>query len=146
MVKRVLKNRLKLFTDALLSQSERGFTLIEALIAITLMLLMMLALYQSAAIIMARNIENTMQDTCIKVANEKIEDLRKTSFSSLTSGTFTDTVNRQVRNFIRTFRRETILVQRSSTLYTVTVTVFWKLHEGDEEHSCSMSTAIADHG
>ncbi len=124
---------------------DKGFTLIEALIAITLMALMVLALYRSAALIMSRNIENTMADTCVKVANEKIEELRNAPFSSLHQGTITDNVTREVRNFTRTFERTTVLV-KWDTLFTVTVTVKWRLHDGEKEHTCSLSTAIADHG
>ena len=123
-----------------------GFTLLEALIAITLLVLMMLALYRSAATIMVRNVENTMQDTCIKVANEKIEDLRNEPFSTINAGTITDSVTRQVRNFTRTFEIESVFVQRSSSLYTVNVTVTWRLHSGDNGHNCTLSTVIADHG
>ena len=130
--------------DRLLIPAEGGFTLIEVLISITLLALMMLALYRSAALIMARNVENSMQDTCIKVANEKIEELRNTPFSSLSSGT--DNVTRRVRNFYRTFVREVFLNKRSDTLYTATVTVKWRLHPGDEYHTCSLTTAIADYG
>ncbi len=122
----------------------QGFTLLEALIAITLMALMVLALYRSAAMIMTRNVENTLQDTCMKVANEKIEDLRNMPFNSIPLGTSIDNVTREVRNFQRTFTRRTFVYKRTNTLYTVSVTVSWELHQGNV-HNCTVNTVIAKH-
>jgi len=120
---------------------NQGFTLLEALIAITLLALMMLALYRSAAMIMTRNVENTLNDEAVKVANEVIEDLRNQGFSSLSSGT--ETITRRVRGFTQTFTVEKTVIN-FSTAARVTVTVRWTY--GGKSHSYSMVTVIADHG
>jgi len=121
--------------------NAQGFTLLEALIAITLLAPMMLALYRSAAMIMTRNIENTLNDEAVKGANEVIEDLRNQGFSSLSSGT--ETITRRVRGFTQTFTVEKTVIN-FSTAARVTVTVRWTYR--GKSHSYSMVTVIADHG
>ncbi len=127
-------------------KDKNGFTLLEALIAITLLVLMMLALWRSAAMIMNRNVENSLADEAVKIANEEIENLRNMPFSSLPSGTTSRTVTRRVRNFNQTFTvtRALTAPSGSTSVYVTTITVNWTY--GGKPHSYSATTVIADHG
>jgi len=119
-----------------------GFTLLEALIAITLLIFMMLALWRSAAMIMNRNVENSLADEAVKIANEEIERLRNSPFT-FTTGTTTSTVTRQVRNFTQTFNISDAFVVWG-TVARVTVTVSWTY--GGKTHSRQVVTVVANHG
>ena len=137
-----MKAKASVSRDRLLIPAEEGFTLLEVLIAITILALMMLALYHSAATIMIRNIGNTLRDDCIKVANEEIYRLRNVPFSNLSSGS--RNVVRTVRNFTQTFTIKTDVSDfaGSSSARLVEVTVSWNYH--GVAHNCTLSTVISE--
>lgn len=122
-------------------KDRKGFTLLEVLIAITLLALMVLALYHSAATIMIRNVENSIADEAVKIANEKIEDLRNTKFSTLSPGNSTETITRHIRNFDQPF---TVItgINIYDTAAKVTVDVNWQYKGGN--HTYRIETVIAD--
>ena len=125
-------------------KDKNGFTLLEALIAIALLVLMMLALWRSAAMIMNRNVENSLADEAVKIANEEIENLRNMPFSSLSHVPTSKTEIRKVRNFNQTFTVNEALNATSTSVYVTTITVNWTY--GGKPHSYSATTVIADHG
>ena len=123
---------------------RRAFTLIEVLVAITLLVLMVLALYHSAAMIMSRNLENSLADEAVKIASEEIENLRNYTTFSFTDGSSTVTVTRKVRNFNQIFNVVRTFVVYGGSAARTTVTVNWTY--GGKSHSYQMVTVIADHG
>ncbi len=129
--------------EAPVSRDNGGFTLIEALIAITLMVLIVLALYRSTALIITRNLENSLQDEAVKVAVEAMENLRTVPFNNLSPGTTVNTVTRKVRNFNQPFTVSRTLVSVSG-VYRVTVAVTWTY--AGRSHSYSLVSVVANHG
>jgi hypothetical protein len=109
-----------------------------------MIVLMVLALYHSAAMIMSRNLENSLADEAVKIASEEIENLRNYTTFSFTDGSSTVTVTRKVRNFNQIFNVVRTFVVYGGSAARTTVTVNWTY--GGKSHSYQMVTVIADHG
>ncbi len=91
-----------------MSRNSQGFTLIEVMVAMVILMVGMLALLNTAAVVIENNITNILRDEALTVAEEQLSALQNTSFDSVaSSGPATVT---------RTFRG----VQKT---YTVNVTV-----------------------
>lgn len=75
-----------------------GFTLVEVLIALVVLLLVSLALLQTAMLSIENNMINVLRDEAVGIAEMRMNEVRNTSFGSLVEGTSTDSVTRNLRN------------------------------------------------
>lgn len=67
-------------------KNNRGFTLIEILVAMFILLVGMLALLNSAAVIIENNLINVLRDEAVRIAEQRMGELKNTPFDSLTAG------------------------------------------------------------
>ncbi len=132
------------------AHQSKGFTLIEALVALTLLALVLLGLLAGLLTVYQHNLRNLLRDEAGSVAQECVENLRSIPFASLTSldipcnGPATvavsspclnpagvNVVSRQVRNVSTTFRVGWAIVDRGANLKEVDVRVCWN-YRGQE--------------
>ena len=80
-------------------QNNKGFTLLETVIAMTILTVMMLGTLQALIGTYQFARKNTLRDHAVKLADEVLTDFRNTPFSALANGTQT-AVNyqRQINN------------------------------------------------
>ena len=90
-------------------ENKGGFTLIELMIALLIMLISMTAIGQFLVKYQLINIENTMRDEARNISESQMETYRNTNFASLALGTTTATQTRKIRNI--------------SVVYTLTTTI-----------------------
>jgi len=67
--------------------NKRGLTLVEVLIAMTLSLMVFLALMQTALVGIDSNMRNTLRDEAVNIAAERMNEARNIQFVSLVSDT-----------------------------------------------------------
>jgi len=67
------------------AKQNTGFTLIEVMIAMFILMIGMLALLNTAAVIIENNLVNVLRDEAAYVAQSTISDIRNTPFNSITS-------------------------------------------------------------
>lgn len=79
-------------------KNEKGLTLVEVLIALVLMLLVSLALMQTALLSIESNMTNALRDEAVNVAEEQMNEAKNTSFASLLVGASSETVLKDIRN------------------------------------------------
>jgi len=115
------------------SQKNRGFTLIEVLVAICILVIGMLAVLSALVTTMEQNLNNLSMDEAVRIAEETMNGLRNSSFVTLMTGN--SAVTRNFRNFTRTFNVVWTVTNLSASSRTIQVVVSWT-HKGIlHEHS-----------
>jgi len=113
--------------------NNKAFTLVEVLIAITILTIGMLGALEGLLLYTQYNINNLCRNESVKIAEQKINELRNTSYSSLTSGT--TTVRRKIKNFERDFNVEWSVAAISSNSSSVEVNVKWTIMNKEWSHA-----------
>lgn len=117
-------------------KNNKGFTLIEILVAMSILLIGMLALLNSTAVMIQHNLGNILRDEAVRIAEENMSNLKNTPFDSLASSGPT-TVTRTFRGISKNY---TVNITVSSPggaadTKTLEVAVTWT-HKGQNlQHS-----------
>lgn len=82
-------------------QNKAGFTLIEVMIAIIILMFGMLVLLNTAAVVMEKNLENILRDEAEKIAESTMNQLRSIPFANLAGSSATE--NRNVRGVVTAY-------------------------------------------
>ncbi|MBF0120179.1 MAG: type IV pilus modification protein PilV [Desulfobacterales bacterium] len=134
-----------------------GFTLIEVLIAITILSIGLLGMAALQINIISGNNDSYMMTTAITLAQDKIEDCKRNGYSNLSTAASTTTEDYQTRKTpgddpspaplkFKLFKRVTQLQNNvpGNNMITVTINVYWKdLKIVGKEHSINFNTIIA---
>ena len=78
--------------------NKKGLTLVEVMIALVVLLIVSLALMQTALVSINANMTNVLRDEAVNIAEMSMNESRNTSFDSLAAGTTSGTVSRTLRN------------------------------------------------
>lgn len=108
-------------------QDNSGFTLVELLAAMVIMLVGLLGLLQSVNIAMEYNLKNQMRNEVVRVAQDNMNDMRSRAFDSVSSTTII--VPTSLRNINRTYtvtRNVIATGTDASKRYQVDVTWMYK--------------------
>jgi prepilin-type N-terminal cleavage/methylation domain-containing protein len=126
---------------------NRGMTLIEILISLTLVSIVSVALIQSALVAMNVNVVNELRDEAVSVAEQRMNELRNTPFpipneTNALTVTFPGSVTEApvTRNF-RAFACQYTIIRTVSQIdpnnRQVTLKVTWSYKRVQYEHSVS---------
>jgi len=66
---------------------NRGLTLVEIMIALTLLLLVSMAMMQTALVGIGANMQNVLRDEAVRIAETRMHDARNLQFDQLVSDT-----------------------------------------------------------
>jgi prepilin-type N-terminal cleavage/methylation domain-containing protein len=77
---------------------KTGLTLVEVLIALVIVLVVFLALMQTALVSIDSNMRSVLRDGAVGIAEDRMNVARNQPFDSLASGTSSETVLRNFRN------------------------------------------------
>ena len=113
------------------SNKSGGFTLIEVLIAIVILAIGLLALLNSTAVLMERNLQNVLRDEAVRVGEQRMNELRSLPKANLAN--VTTTVTRPVRGFNASYTVN-VTVTASGDTRTVTVLVNWNYRNVPYSH------------
>jgi type IV pilus assembly protein PilV len=103
-------------------RSRFGFTLVEVLVAMLILVVGMLGSLIGVMAASDHNLGNSLRNEAMRIAQEHLEDIRTGPFLSIAPAV--SLVQRQIRKSSYTFTATTG-VQTSGTLRQVTVTVQW---------------------
>ena len=104
---------------------EKGFTLVEVLIAVMVLAIAFLAMYQMQAMAVRGNETANQVTIATMLAQDKMEEIRNTNYDDVTNLNFPTENYGMVPNFPQ-FRRE-VAVTENGRVKTVRVTVLWKV-------------------
>ena len=108
---------------------KRGFSQVELMISLVLLLFVFLALAQTALVSIDSNMTNILRDEAVSVAEMKMNEARDTGFDTLLAVTTTETVNRNFRsitNFQYTATRTVTDLNLNNKQIRIMVTWNWK--------------------
>jgi len=124
--------------------NKKGLSLVEVMIALVVLLLVSLALMQTALISIDSNMNNQLRDEALSIAEEWVIRSRNIPFDNLTtnslsqSGTGVDTITRNFRNITnQTFTVTSIVTDRGIDNKQVGVTVAWTWKAQPFNHNMS---------
>jgi prepilin-type N-terminal cleavage/methylation domain-containing protein len=104
---------------------ENGFTLVEVLIAVMVLAVAFLAMYQMQAMAVRGNETGNQVTIATVLAQDKMEEIRNTAYDNVISINFPAENYGMVPNYPQ-FRRE-VTVTENGRMKTVRVSVLWKV-------------------
>jgi len=107
--------------------NKRGFSQIEIMISLVLLLLVFLALAQTALVSIDSNMTNILRDEAVSIAEMSMNETRSIPFDNLVASN--NTVNRNFRNipaFQYTVTRTVTDLNLNNKQVDITVTWDWK--------------------
>lgn len=114
--------------------NKSGFTLVELLVAMVIMLVGLLGLLHSVNIAMEYNLKNQMRNEVVRVAQDAMNDMRSKSFDSVSS-TIT-VVPSALRNINRTYSvKRSVISAGTDVSRKYQVDVKWKYKNISTTHS-----------
>ena len=118
-------------------RDNRGMTLIEILISLTLLAIVSLALIQSSLLAINTNVKNEMRDEAVSVAEQRLNELRNTPFASLDTLPAEAAITRNIRSVSCTYTPTRVITPISSVTKQITLTIEWKYKGVSYTHSTS---------
>ena len=116
-----------------------GFTLVEVLVAIVFLTISMLAVLHALGLSVEHNMTNIVMDEAVRIAEQRMNELRNTPVTSLVSSTSSAriTIARQIRNKSFTYTVDWIVEEFSADSRAIQVIVQWP------DWSCLLYTSDA---
>jgi len=107
--------------------NKKGLTLVEVMIALVVLLIVSLALMQTALVSIDANMANILRDEAVSIAEMRMNEARNTPFNNLV-GTLNTTILRNFRNanFQYTVTRMVTNLNSDNKQVNITVTWEWK--------------------
>jgi type IV pilus assembly protein PilV len=129
--------------------NKRGFTLIEVLIAIVILLVGMLALLYAVSLFTSTNVQNVMRDEAVKIGERQMSLIKNTPFSSIPVGSAVSIglTGSPVESGIRsttvkyTVTTNTAYLSASNDSLSVQVIVSWQYKAQTARHSVTSMIA-----
>jgi type IV pilus assembly protein PilV len=115
---------------------KKGISLIEVMIALVVLLVVSLALMQTALVSIDANMTNILRDEAVGIAEMRMNETRNTSFDSLVSDGADIPITRNIRsitNFPYTTRMT--VTNLNTTVNRVDITVGWTWKGENYTHS-----------
>jgi type IV pilus assembly protein PilV len=114
-------------------QNKKGLTLVEVMIALLILLVVSLALMQTAMVSIDANTRNASRDEAVKIAEELIDEARSLPFDDFDQNGTTDpdpltmngTVTRQIRNTTITYTTTTVVDTFNEDNKEIDIAVSW---------------------
>jgi len=118
---------------AIVQRNKKGFTLIETLIAVSILTIAMLAILNTIVISFQYGMRNSIRNEAVKMAEKKMNELRNTAFTSLASSSSSET--RTFRNLTVTYTQQWTVSVLSANSTAIDVSVSWTYMGQSYSHS-----------
>lgn len=108
--------------------NNKGFTLVEVLVAMVIIIVVLLGLVHATLLSIDYNLKNLLRDEAVRLAEQRIDELKNISFPSLVSGgPNCQNISRNFRNIQRQYTVCDIIddLDPSGNRKTIQVIVGW---------------------
>lgn len=123
--------------SASFSKRSQGYSLIEVLIALLLMVLVLLALMESVVLYTQTNMRNMLRDEGVRVTQDVLYEMRNRGFASVPLGTTTQTQTRRLRSGVWTFNVSVTVNQIDAQMLSARATTTWDFLNSTFTHQAS---------
>lgn len=120
-----------------ITKNKKGFSLVEALVAIFLLAIILLGLLSALVVVYENSTKNLIRDEAVKIANEYAEKYRNIEFSNIPSNK-SATETRKVRNAQITYNinvTSSIVPNTNNKIKRVQITVSWTYKGKNYSHT-----------
>lgn len=108
-----------------------GFTLIELVVAIAILMVGMLGLMEAVNASMAHNLRNSLRQEAVQIGDQKLNEARGIAFANITSHTEPRAASRNIRSVSKPFNYLRLVTNLPAggtpTSKQVQITVTWQL-------------------
>lgn len=125
---------------------QRGFTLIEVMVSIVILMVGLLGMFQSINLAMDKNIENQLRQKAVAVAEQQLESLKGRTFGNITgnTSTFVKVASGSVFKNISVQRQIADLAVANSRTKQVSMRVWWSYRGKPYEHQTATGIGSAE--
>ena len=116
-------------------RSSAGFTLVELLVSMVIMVIGLLGLLQTVIIATERNLQNQLRDEAIQVGENSLNSMAVRPFAMLTTVSRTTQVPIKVRAFTKTYTVTQSLSDLGTESKQLLVDVQWGFKDTTYRHS-----------
>ena len=110
--------------------NKKGLTLVEVMIALVVLLIVSLALMQTALVSIDANMTNILRDEAVNIAEMRMDEARNIPFDNLLAGALGGTVLRNFRNMANfQYAVTRTVTDLNSDNKQVNVTIAWEWKE-----------------
>lgn len=113
--------------------TKKGFTFVELLVALVILMVSMLGILEAMVMAMQQNLETYSRDESVRIAEQAMNELRSTSFTSLTDADYN--VTRTYKQWTRTFAVNRSVTGLSQNSRSVQLRVSWTINGKVHTHS-----------
>lgn len=125
---------------------QGGFTLIEVMVSIVILMVGLLGMFQSINLAMDKNIENQLRQKAVAVAEQQLESLKGRTFGNITgnTSTFVKVASGSVFKNISVQRQIADLAVANSRTKQVSMRVWWNYRGKPYEHQTATGIGSAE--
>jgi prepilin-type N-terminal cleavage/methylation domain-containing protein len=126
-------------TVGTVSKGNRGFSLIEVLVAVFILFISMMAVLHALGLSVEHNLKNMIMDEAVRISEQRMNELRNMPITSLLSSTVSTqlTISRKFRNTSIDYTVNWIVENLSADSRTIQVLVQWKWKKIDHQHTAT---------
>ena len=123
-----------------------GFTLIEVMVSIVILMVGLLGMFQAMNLAMDKNLENQLRQKAIAVAEQQLNNLKGRSFGNITGNTssFVPVAIGSVFKNISVQRQIADLAATNSKTKQVSIRVWWNYRGRPYEHQTASGIGSAE--
>jgi len=121
------------------NQKNRGFTLVEVLVAILILFISMMAVLHALGLSVEHNMKNIIMDEAVRMSEQRLNELRNEPITTLTSSTPSTqlTISRNFRNITIDYNVNWIVENLSADSRAIQVLVQWRWKNIDHQHTAT---------
>lgn len=131
-----------LLKNSLTIQHAKGFTLIEVMVSIVILMVALLGTFQSINLALDKNMENQLRQKGMAVAEQQLNDLKARPFANITGTSiksFVSIASASVFKNISVERRIDNLSASNSQTKQISIRVWWRYRNRPYEHQVTSS-------
>ncbi len=116
--------------------NNRGMSLIEIMLAMVILLIVSLAVMQTAIVGMNSNVQNALRDEAVSVADRRMNELRNTAFDGISAGTQVEpAIAGTTRSFTVNYTPTRAVTQINPDMKQITLSIAWNYRGKNYTHS-----------
>jgi type IV pilus assembly protein PilV len=123
-----------------MTSNNHGFTLIEFLVAIVILMVGLLGMLQAINVAMNENLGNLFRNEAVMLADDRMMIMRAKSFDSITptvANPPATTVPRDIRGIVKNYAVQEIVTQTTSLSKEIVINISWTKKNSTFNHSIS---------